>query len=138
MHENRKMTILVAEDDPGHAELIKAELLESGVRNEIIRFADGAEAWEFISNRRNPESNYLLLLDIRMPCMDGIELLSRIKASEELRTMPVIMISTTDDPPEIKKCYGLGCNVYITKPISYNKLSETLKRLGLFIQILRT
>lgn len=138
MHENRKLTILVAEDDPGHAELIKAELLESGVRNDIIRFANGDQAWKFISEDRNPECNYLLLLDIRMPGMDGIELLTRIKSSEELKNIPVIMVSTTDDPPEIEKCYSLGCNVYITKPVSFDKLSETLKRLGLFIQIVKT
>ncbi len=138
MHKNQGMTILVAEDDAGHAELIRGELLESGVRNEIIRFADGAEAWTFLSENRDLDTHYLLLLDIKMPGIDGVELLRRIKSNDDLKTIPVIMVSTTDDPPEIEKCYSLGCNVYITKPVSFDKFSETLKRLGLFIQIVRT
>ncbi|MDD3145771.1 MAG: response regulator [Candidatus Riflebacteria bacterium] len=138
MQKNHGMTILVAEDDPGHAELIRGELLESGVKNDIIRFANGTEAWTFLSENRDLDARYLLLLDIKMPGIDGVELLRRIKSSDSLKTIPVIMVSTTDDPPEIDKCYNLGCNVYITKPVSFDKFSETLKRLGLFIQIVRT
>lgn len=72
-----------------------------------------------------------------MPRMDGIEVLRRLKNHDELKRIPVIMVSTTDDPPEIEKCYALGCNMYITKPLDYKLFSETLKRLGLFIQIVR-
>ena len=81
------------------------------------------------------DKSYLLLLDINMPIMDGVEVLSRMKESENLKAIPVIMLTTTDDPREIENCYQLGCNVYITKPVDFVEFAETLKRLGLFVQI---
>ncbi|HNW09765.1 MAG TPA: response regulator [Candidatus Rifleibacterium sp.] len=134
------MTILVAEDDPGHAELIVDELKESGIHNSIRRFCNGQEVWEFLIEKASDEAtvlNYLLLLDIKMPKMDGIEVLKRIKSHDILKKVPVIMVSTTDDQPEIAKCYELGCNMYITKPVDCKVFAETLQRLGLFIQIVR-
>ncbi len=140
MCDEKEMTILVAEDDPGHAELIVDELKDSGIRNQIRRFCDGQEVWEFLNEKVASATavlNYLLLLDIKMPKMDGIEVLRRIKSHETLKKIPVIMVSTTDDQPEIEKCYELGCNMYITKPVDYRIFAESLKRLGLFIQIVR-
>ena len=140
MCDEKEMTILVAEDDPGHAELIVDELKDSGIRNQIRRFCDGQEVWEFLNEKVASATavlNYLLLLDIKMPKMDGIEVLRRIKSHETLKKIPVIMVSTTDDQPEIAKCYELGCNMYITKPVDYRIFAESLKRLGLFIQIVR-
>lgn len=140
MCDSKEMTILVAEDDPGHAELIVDELKDSGIHNSIRRFCNGQEVWEFLNEKVADESavlNYLLLLDIKMPKMDGIEVLRRIKGHDILRKIPVIMVSTTDDQPEIAKCYELGCNMYITKPVDCHVFAESLKRLGLFIQIVR-
>jgi CheY-like chemotaxis protein len=77
----------------------------------------------------------LLLLDINMPFVDGIEVLRQIKAEELTAKMPVIMLTTTDDPREIQRCYELGCSVYITKPVEYDSFVEAVKRLGLFLQI---
>jgi CheY-like chemotaxis protein len=135
--------ILVVEDDDGHADLIQEGLRESAVLNPILRFSDGATVWDFLNNRQigenayNPEQAYLMLLDINMPGMDGVEVLRRIKNSETLRSLPVIMLTTTDDPREIKHCYELGCNFYVAKPVDFQKLTETLRRLGLFIQIVQ-
>lgn len=135
-----KIIILIAEDDDGHAELIIEGLRDSGVMNEIIRFSNGKEAWEFLSDKKvntKEKTSYLLLLDINMPKMDGIEVLSRIKSNPDLQHIIVIMLTTTDDPREVAKCYELGCNVYVTKPIDFIKFTETLKQLGLFIQIIK-
>lgn len=142
MNAYKEMIILVAEDDDGHAELIKEGLLDSGVCNQIIRFSDGEETWSFLSRTstkqvRDIEKSYLLLLDINMPKMDGVEVLRRIKSDPELKDTPVMMLTTTDDPREVETCYHLGCNLYITKPIDFSKFAETLKRLGLFIQIVK-
>ena len=140
MKNYKELIILLAEDDDGHAELIIEGLKTAGVCNKIIRFSNGKEAWQFLSDiagkNENLKSNsYLLLLDINMPVMDGIEVLKNMKENELLKRIPVIMLTTTDDPREIEHCYDLGCSVYITKPIDFSAFTETLKRLGLFIQI---
>ncbi len=142
MKTYKELIILIAEDDDGHADLIIEGLLESGVKNHFIRFPDGEAVWEFLSRTgkneiRDLSKNYLLLLDINMPKMDGIEVLRRIKTNEELKDIPIIMLTTTDDPREVEACYQIGCNVYITKPVDFIKFAETLKRLGLFLQIVK-
>lgn len=142
MENYKEMIIIIAEDDDGHADLIREGLEESGVRNKIVRFSNGEEVWKFLSDNedkviRDKKKNYLLLLDINMPKMDGIEVLKRIKADEELKEIPVMMLTTTDDPREVEACYRMGCNIYITKPVDFNKFAETLKRLSLFIQIVK-
>ena len=142
MNTSKEIVILIAEDDDGHAELIIDGFRELGLVNEIIRFEDGLEIWNFLTNKhieqRTAESkNYLILLDINMPRMDGIEVLRRIKLSPGLQDMLVMMLTTTDDPREIEKCYQYGCNVYVTKPIDFLSFTETLKRLGLFLQIIK-
>ncbi len=137
MKKEKDVIILIAEDDNGHADLIINGLQESGVRNELIRFENGKELWDYLNKNKNSEHSYLILLDIKMPIMDGIEVLEKIKKSTEYKETPVIMLTTTDDPREVKNCYALGCNAYITKPVNFSKFAEILKRLGLFIQIIK-
>jgi len=142
MENYREIVVLIAEDDDGHAELIEEGLKDSGINNKIIRFSNGEEVWSYISSSKdceNPEKGkcYLLLLDIKMPVMDGVEVLRKIKQHDKLKEMPVIMLTTTDDPREIEECYKIGCNIYITKPVDFKKFAETLKLLGLFIQIIK-
>lgn len=136
-----QITIMIAEDDDGHAELIIDNLREAGVTNEIIRFHDGQEVLDHLIPGGTPipalEQPCLLLLDIRMPRVDGVEVLRRIKATPELRNMPIIMLTTTDDPREIEQCYSLGCNCYITKPVEYQKFADVMSRLGLFLVIIQ-
>jgi len=133
------MTILMAEDDDGHATLVRERFENIGVRNPLIRFKDGLEAWNFLSGAAKPGiengKGYLLLLDIRMPGLDGIEILRRVKSDPRLMSIPVIMLTTTDDPREIGVCYELGCNNYLIKPVEFDKFAEVLKRLGLFLMI---
>jgi CheY-like chemotaxis protein len=135
--ENCKiLEILIAEDDNGHAELIQHGLRKSGVENEIRHFINGQEIWQFLrTGAPYSEIAYLLLLDINMPLLNGIEVLQLIKQDKRLKKIPVIMLTTTDDPGEVKKCYELGCSVYITKPVNFQEFSEKLNRLGQFIQI---
>ena len=144
MVKYKEMMILIIEDDDGHAELIQEGLSEVGICNQIIRFRNGLDAWNFLSGESKGDEpvidkskSYLLLLDINMPIMDGVELLRRMKSNKELKDIPVIMLTTTDDPREVEECYKIGCSFYVTKPVDFMKFAETLKRLGLFIQIIK-
>jgi CheY-like chemotaxis protein len=138
----REVVILIADDDPGHARLIEKNLLRAGLRNTVLRFADGQEILDFLSDRnavskRSPDSPYLLLLDIRMPKVDGVEVLRQIKTKSDLRKMPVIMLTTTDDPREVSRCHELGCSNYIVKPVDYEKFAQAIEQLGLFISLVQ-
>jgi CheY-like chemotaxis protein len=142
MGNYKEIVILLTEDDDGHADLIREGLEDSGVCNKIIRFVDGQEIWEFLLKESEKENkgelpNYLLLLDINMPRLNGVEVLRRMKSNEELKKIPVMMLTTTDDPREVEECYKIGCNIYITKPVDFLKFAETLKRLGLFVQVIK-
>jgi len=130
--------ILIAEDDSGHFALVKRNLWRSCVADDIIQFKDGQEILDFLLNKdgeahRKPNTRYLLLLDIRMPKVDGKEVLARIKEDSRLRKLPVIMLTTTDDEAEIERCYRAGCNFYIAKPSDYNKFMEAVQNLGEFL-----
>lgn len=137
-----EVTVLIAEDDDGHAELITLALKEAGLANPILRFHDGQKVLDFLFQRspgpnREEGRSYLLLLDIRMPYADGVQVLREVKQSSELKNLPIIMLTTTDDPREIQICYELGCNCYITKPVEFNAFAESLKRVGLFLKVVR-
>ncbi len=135
-----EVCILIAEDDDGHAALIKKNLKRSGITNEIIHFKDGEELLNFFYGTHEFQSfqkgkPYLLLLDIRMPKVDGVEALRRIKQDEQLRPIPVIMITTTDDPREVERCHKIGCNNYIAKPVDYDSFANAVRQLGLFLAV---
>ena len=135
---NDQLMILLAEDDDGHARLVEERLEIAGVKNPVVRFRDGEEAWAFLSGPEMKNGGeYLLRLDIRMPGLDGVEVLRRIKKDPRLKTIPVIMLTTTDDPKEVETCYALGCNSYLTKPVEFEKFAEVIKRLGLFLLVMR-
>jgi len=136
----KEVIILIAEDDEGHAALIKKNLKRAGINNEMIHFKDGQETLDFLFRKGDGQHRqagipYLLLLDIRMPKVDGVGVLKRIKADEELRKMPVVMITTTDDPKEVENCHAIGCSNYVTKPIDYDKFVQAIKQLGLFLLV---
>ena len=135
------LTILLAEDDEGHAMLVTRNLRRAGVANEILLARDGQEALDLIAqNYHDAETStgtpMLVVLDINMPRVDGIEVLRQLKQREVTAQIPVIMLTTTDDPREVERCYELGCSVYITKPVEYEKFVEAVRRLGLFLQII--
>lgn len=139
---NKEVIILIAEDDDGHAELIRRNFGRAGINNRIIHFRDGQEVTDFLfcqgaGPHRNPGEAYVLLLDIRMPKMDGIDVLKLIKNDADLCKMPVIMITTTDNPLEVEHCHALGCNCYITKPVKYDVFVNAIRQLGLFLMIVQ-
>lgn len=135
---NAQPTILIVDDDEGHAILIRENLEAAGLSNRIRHFRDGQAILDFFfKDRPAPGDAFLVLLDIRMPKIDGIEVLRRIKADPGLRKLPVIMLTTTDDSREIVRCHDLGCNVYMQKPVDYDRFSEAIRRLGGFVPFLQ-
>lgn len=140
--EAEPLTILLAEDDDGHASLIHRNLQRAGLVNGFKRVGDGQEALDWIHGEgqfagREMKEGILLLLDINMPRIDGVEVLRRLKGDPTTESIPIIMLTTTDDPREIERCYKLGCNVYITKPIEYEAFVEAIRQLGLFLQVVK-
>jgi CheY-like chemotaxis protein len=136
MNSNHPPTILIVDDDEGHAILIRENLEAAGLNNAIEHFRDGQAVLDFFA-RRPPgaHQSFLVLLDIRMPKVDGIEVLRRLKSDPELNKLPVIMLTTTDDSREIERCYELGCSVYIQKPVDYDRFAEAIRRLGMFMTL---
>jgi CheY-like chemotaxis protein len=136
------LVILLAEDDDGHASLIQRNLKRAGVANRIVRAKDGQEALDYIRGQgayagRPGDAPLLLLLDIKMPKVDGVGVLRAIKADPATAQVPVIILTTTDDPREVDRCYELGCSVYVTKPLQYDAFVEALTRLGMFLEIIK-
>ncbi len=136
------LTILVVDDDEGHRELVRRNLQRSGITNPIVPLPNGNEALDYVYSQgthahRPTDPALLMLLDINMPGIDGFEVLSRIKADPVKKTIPIIILTTTDDPREIKRCYEAGCSVYITKPVEPGKFMEAVTKLGMFISIVR-
>src|SRR5271154_2297730 len=132
------VTIVLVEDDDGHAALVERNLRRAGLDNGFRRFSSGQQALDALSDPNELGCTpCILLLDIKMPWMDGVEVLRRLKADSRTATIPVIMLTTTDDPREIERCYELGCNVYITKPVEYDRFCEALRELGVFLQFVR-
>ena len=139
--KTKEVTILIADDDAGHARLIEKNLERAGLHNPTRRFENGQEALDYLFGRspgaHAPGAGCLLLLDIRMPKIDGVEVLRRLKQDPRLRKMPVIMLTTTDDPREVELCHDLGCNSYIVKPVDYEKFAQAIKHLGLYISLVQ-
>src|SRR3954452_15408203 len=142
MTETQAITIILAEDDDGHASLVERNLERAGLLNGFLRVRDGQELLDVLKAQGTSEGPVLsgdvvILLDINMPRIDGIEALKQIKANDGTKSIPVIMLTTTDDPREVNRCYELGANVYITKPVEYDNFIEAIRRLGLFLQIVK-
>ncbi|MDZ4403610.1 response regulator [Prosthecobacter sp.] len=138
----QEVVIIIAEDDAGHARLIEKNLGRVGLHNPIQFFENGQEVLDFLFRRgpgphRKSDTAYLLMLDIRMPKVDGVETLRQVKEDDSLRKLPVIMLTTTDDPREIQRCHQLGCNSYIVKPVDYDKFAEAIKQLGMFVSLVQ-
>jgi CheY-like chemotaxis protein len=143
MTPNEEVAILVVDDDPGHVELVRRNLRRAGINNPILAMGNGKEALDFVFCRgphagRKVEGELLVLLDINMPGIDGVEVLRQIKADPSTKQIPVLMLTTTDDPREVNRCYELGCNVYVTKPVDPAAFIDAINRLGLFISIVKT
>ena len=136
------VTIIMIEDDEGHARLIERNIRRSGVNNEIIPFTNGTDAMKYLfgtdgSGLERKGEALLILLDLNLPDMTGIEILRQVKENKFLKSAPVVILTTTDDSQEIKRCYELGCNVYITKPVNYESFANAIRQLGLFFSVIQ-
>jgi CheY-like chemotaxis protein len=142
MNTTSPVTIVMIEDDEGHARLIERNIRRSGVNNEIIPFTNGTDAMKHLfgndgTGLNHKERALLILLDLNLPDMTGIEILRQIKDNKYLKATPVVVLTTTDDSQEIKRCYDLGCNVYITKPVNYESFANAIRQLGLFFSVIQ-
>ena len=134
--------IVMIEDDEGHATLIERNIRRAGVNNEIIPFRNGTDALEYLlgedgSGAVNAGRSMLILLDLNLPDMTGVDILTRIKGNSHIKRSPVVILTTTDDQREIQRCYDLGANVYITKPVDYEGFANAIRQLGLFFSVMQ-
>lgn len=137
------VTIMLVEDDDGHRLLIRENLRAGGIVNEIVEMRDGQQALDYLQRRgqyqeaaKSPRPG-LILLDIKMPKADGFSVLEKIKADPQLRLIPVLMLTSTEDQIEVNRCYTLGANSYVIKPVRYEEFQDRIKALGLFLEIVR-
>ena len=140
--DSRPVSIVMVEDDEGHARLIEKNIRRAGVNNEIIPFTNGTEALDFIigkdrSGTVSMDRYLLILLDLNLPDMSGTDILEKVKSNPHTRRLPVVILTTTDDKIEIQRCYDLGCNVYITKPVDYEAFAGAIQQLGLFLSVMQ-
>jgi CheY-like chemotaxis protein len=140
MTEHQPVSIVMIEDDEGHARLIERNIRRAGISNGIRHFTDGGSGLDYLFNHKEgPAQNgpALVLLDLNLPDMSGTDILAKIKSEPKLKRTPVVVLTTTDDKLEIQRCYDLGCNVYITKPVNYESFADAIRQLGLFLAVIQ-
>jgi CheY-like chemotaxis protein len=140
MPDIRDVTILLVEDDPGHSRLIEKNLRRANITNKMAFATNGQEALDYLLSEGEYANNLhashlLVLLDLNLPVLDGYQVLERMKHDERTKRIPVVILTTTDDAREVARCYELGCNVYITKPMDYEQFCEAIRKLGLFLLV---
>jgi len=138
--DQRAVNIVMIEDDEGHARLIEKNIRRAGINNNIRHFTDGTSALDYLYNDPSGPSHNgpsLILLDLNLPDMSGTDILAKVKSDEKLKLAPVVVLTTTDDKVEIQRCYDLGCNVYITKPVNYESFADAIRQLGLFLSVIQ-
>jgi CheY-like chemotaxis protein len=138
----KEVTIVMVEDDEGHARLIEKNIRRAGVQNEVVPFTNGTEALDFVlgedrSGLASAGRFLLILLDLNLPDMSGIDILQKLKTNQHTKRLPIVILTTTDDEREIQRCYDLGANVYITKPVEYESFAHAIRQLGLFFSVIQ-
>lgn len=129
--------ILLAEDNPHDVELTLAALAEHKLANQVVVVSDGAQALDYLHRRgryaaRAPGNPVVVLLDLKMPKVDGLEVLRVIKTDATLRTIPVVMLTSSREEPDLVRSYALGANAYVVKPVGFREFVEAVKQLGFF------
>ncbi|MEO8392021.1 MAG: response regulator [Chloroflexota bacterium] len=134
-----QITILLVEDDEGHALLVEMNLREAGLDNPIDRVGDGQAALDYVGQRVDMEQPrpLLVLLDLNLPVVDGYGVLRQLKSNPKTHRIPIIVLTSTEDSREIERCYELGCNVFLTKPVEYSAFVTAVKQLGLFLSVIQ-
>ena len=130
--------IVMVEDDHGHARLIEKNIRRANISNEIVHFDAGGAAIDYLfSDEVRANGPMLILLDLNLPDMSGTDILARVKGDDRLRRAPVVVLTTTDDPREIARCYDLGANVYVSKTMQYDKFVHAIQQLGMFVAVMK-
>lgn len=130
--------ILLVEDNPNDVELTLHALKKNNLANRIHVVRDGAEALDFVfgsgvyAGRRLEDRPKVILLDLKLPLVDGLEVLERIKSDPRTRTIPVVVLTSSREEPDIARSYTLGANSYIVKPVDFHKFTEAVQNLGLY------
>lgn len=130
--------ILLVEDNPADAELTLRALKKNNVTNRVEVIRDGAEAMEYLqaagryANRSTPSLPKVILLDLKLPFLSGIEVLRRCKADEQLRRIPIVILTSSREEPDIRTCYNLGVNSYIVKPVDFQQFTDAVRQAGLY------
>jgi CheY-like chemotaxis protein len=142
VNQARPVSIVMIEDDEGHALLIEKNIRRAGVNNEIVPFTSGTAALQYLLGDDNTGyvsagRHLLILLDLNLPDMTGIDILEKLKANQHTKRSPIVVLTTTDDSREIQRCYALGANVYITKPVNYEAFANAIRQLGLFFSVMQ-
>jgi DNA-binding response OmpR family regulator len=141
-NDGKPVTIIMIEDDEGHARLIEKNIRRAGVNNQIIPFTNGTDAVNYLmgpdgSGEVSARRQLLVLLDLNLPDMTGVDILEKVKSNIHTKRSPVVVLTTTDDEREIQRCYDLGANVYITKPVEYESFANAIRQLGLFFSVIQ-
>ena len=134
MVEHKLQSVLMVEDDPGHTRLVEKHLHRAQITNDLRVLHDGQQALYYLFGEQEyagaqhpvPE---VILLDLNLPGLDGFQLLTRLKSDARTRHIPVIILTTSDDPDEMKRCHALRCDAYFTKPVDYAHLFEVIHTL---------
>lgn len=140
MNISEAISIIMVEDDDGHARLIEKNLRRAGISNPITHLITGRQAVDYFFGENGVAAHIepmLVLLDLNLPELDGYEVLRRLKEDARTHAIPVIVLTTTDNPREIDRCYALGCNVYVTKPVDYEAFAEAIRKLGLMLAVVK-
>ncbi len=138
LRDSNPVTVLLVEDDPAHTALIEQNLRRGGIHNDIVSLSDGHQALDYLYGRgefkgRPRAASLLMLLDLKIPGVDGIQVLETVKADPELQNIPVIIVTASSEQEEIERCYKLGCNLYIPKPVEYESFASIIRELGLLM-----
>ncbi|TDF36345.1 response regulator [Alteromonadaceae bacterium M269] len=139
-----EVSVLLVEDDDGHADLVMWNLEKAGIQNPLYRVKNGQQALNFLLKQEEfmdaeipSPDNLVMLLDINMPVMDGYEVIKFVRSHEGTRLLPIVMLTTAEDKREVTKCYELGCNLFMKKPIEHSELTSLIQQLGAILAPMR-
>lgn len=138
MDDYQQVEILLVEDNPHDAELTMRSLKKGQLLNKVLWVKDGQEALDYLnrsgvySGRAADDQPRLILLDLKMPKVDGVEVLKRIKSDERLRSIPVVVMTSSSEPPDVVQCYQFGVNSYVVKPVELGEFMEAVAKIGMY------
>jgi len=138
---NQEVEVLLIEDNPSDAEMTIRALKKSNLANRLLHLKDGSEALDFLfaegkfSQRFSEHVPKVILLDLKMPKINGIEVLAKIKSDARTRKIPVVVLTSSREDPDIQQCYSLGVNGYVVKPVEFDEFHKAISDLGLYWMI---